>query len=99
MAEKKAQNVVIDGKKYALDSLSDQARAQLNNLRITEGEIDRLNAQLAIAQTARSAYASVLQDELASTSAKQEETTPAKKKAPAKRTSSRRTASSSTRKD
>jgi len=59
--------VTIDGTDYALDSLSEQAKAQLTNLRVVDQEIARLQTQLAIYQTARSAYARVLQDELAQT--------------------------------
>ncbi len=57
--------VTIDNKPYPLDSLSAQARAQIVNLQAVEAEIARLQQQLAFAQTARSAYASVLKSELA----------------------------------
>ena len=52
--------ITIDNKPYELDSLSDEAKQQLQMLQITEAEIGRLNAQLAIAQTARIAYANAL---------------------------------------
>jgi len=52
--------ITIDNKNYDLDSLSDEAKQQLQMLQITEAEIGRLNAQLAIAQTARIAYANAL---------------------------------------
>ncbi|MGM0534446.1 MAG: DUF6447 family protein [Pseudomonadota bacterium] len=58
------QTVTIDGKEYALDSLSEDARNQVVNLRVTDQEISRLNQQLAIAQTARTAYANALKKEL-----------------------------------
>jgi hypothetical protein len=57
--------IKIDGKDYDTDKLSAQARAQLTSLQVTDAEIQRLQIQLAIAQTARSAYAKALQDELA----------------------------------
>lgn len=57
--------IKIDGKDYDTDRLSAQARAQLTSLQVTDAEIQRLQIQLAIAQTARSAYAKALQDELA----------------------------------
>lgn len=57
--------LTIDGKEYALDALSDTARTQIVNLRITDQEIARLQTQLAIAQTARIAYANALAGELA----------------------------------
>lgn len=61
------QTVTIDGKEYALDSLSEDARNQVVNLRVTDQEISRLNQQLAIAQTARTAYANALKKELDAT--------------------------------
>lgn len=62
MAEQ--QKITIDNQEYALDDLSDNAKAQLANLRVVDTEISRLQQQLAIAQTARNSYASVLRDEL-----------------------------------
>lgn len=56
--------ITIDGKEYALDALSANARAQIVNLRITDQEIARLQTRLAIAQTARAAYAQALSAEL-----------------------------------
>lgn len=61
------QKVTIDGTDYALDSLSDQAKAQLTNLRVTDQEIARMQAQLAIFQTARASYARALKEELEKT--------------------------------
>lgn len=64
MAKDKAQTVTIDGNEYNVSELSENARNQLVNLRVTDQEIQRLNQQLAIAQTARTAYAHALKDEL-----------------------------------
>lgn len=63
MAKKNA-TITIDGKEYAADDLSDNARTQIANLRVTDQEIARLQAQLAIAQTARMTYAGALKAEL-----------------------------------
>ena len=60
------QTITIDGKEYALDSLSEAAKAQLTNLRVVDQEISRLQQQQAIAQTARNAYANALKAELPS---------------------------------
>ncbi len=60
------QNFTIDGTEYPLTSLSDEARSQLHMLRITDQEIQRLQWQLAIAQTARNAYAQALKTTLPS---------------------------------
>jgi len=58
--EAKPSAITIDGNDYALDDLSADARAQIVNLRVTDQEIARLQTQLAIAQTARAAYAQAL---------------------------------------
>jgi hypothetical protein len=50
----------IDNKDYELESLSDDARAQLASLQYVDAEVIRLQAQLAAMQTARNAYASAL---------------------------------------
>lgn len=64
MAEQTQQQITIDGTEYRADDLSETARQQVMNLRVTDQEISRLNQQLAIAQTARTAYANALKKEL-----------------------------------
>ena len=59
-----AKTVTIDGKEYNLEKLSDAAKSQLGNIQITDQEISRLQQRLAIAKTARQAYARALQGEL-----------------------------------
>jgi len=54
--------IKIDGKDFDTETLSDSARAQLVSLQATDAEIQRLQIQLAIAQTARNAYAKALQE-------------------------------------
>ena len=54
----------IDSKPYDLDALSEEAKSHLNMMQATDVEIQRLNLQLAIAQTARNAYASALKQKL-----------------------------------
>lgn len=56
--------IKIDNKDYDTDKLSEDARKQLVNLRLTDQEIQRVQMQLAIAQTARIAYAKALQASL-----------------------------------
>ena len=56
--------ITIDGQEYDLDSLSEDIKSQVQMLQLTDEEISRLNVQLAIAQTARSAYARSLQQAL-----------------------------------
>jgi hypothetical protein len=67
MMEPKAEfgkGVTIDGVTYKFSDLNENARKQLINVRVTDQEIARLNQQLAIAQTARAAYAMALAQEL-----------------------------------
>ena len=56
--------IKIDGKEYDLSTLPEDVRSQLNNVRACDGEIRRLNAQLAIVQTARAAYGRALTEAL-----------------------------------
>jgi len=58
------QTLTIDGTEYNLADLSDNAKQQVANLRVTDTEIDKLKQQLAIYQTARTAYARALSEEL-----------------------------------
>jgi hypothetical protein len=56
--------ITIDGKEYSKRDLSEKARAHIVNLHVVDQEITRLKLQIAIAQTARAAYASALKAEL-----------------------------------
>ena len=67
-----AKIVNIDNKEYPFDSLSDTAKTQLLNLRVVDKEIARLKVQLAIAQTARSVFASGVKNNLPATPAARE---------------------------
>lgn len=56
--------ITIDNKPYELDSLSNEAKAQLVSLQFVDAELARLQAQVAALQTARMAYAKALQESL-----------------------------------
>ncbi len=56
--------LTLDGKEYKMSDLTDAAKAQIQNIQITDAEIQRLNTLLAIAQTARNTYLQSLQSEL-----------------------------------
>ena len=58
------QKVTIDDKEYDLDKLSDDAKNQLVSLQYVDGELQKLNAQAAVLQTARIAYAQALKEAL-----------------------------------
>jgi hypothetical protein len=64
MANSNEQTLTIDNVEYKLSDLSDNAKNQLMNIRVTDQEITRLQQQLAIAQTARVAYSNALKAEL-----------------------------------
>ena len=57
--------IMIDGKEYDLNSLSEEAKAQLVSIQFVDGELARLNAQAAALQTARMAYSKELSGMLA----------------------------------
>ncbi len=56
--------IKIDDKEYDLDKLSEEARSQLLNLQFVDAELQRLNAQAAVLQTARAAYSKALNEAL-----------------------------------
>jgi K+/H+ antiporter YhaU regulatory subunit KhtT len=58
--DKKMAFIKIDNKDYDTEQLSDEAKNQLTNVQLTDQEIKRLQALLAIAQTARNTYAQAL---------------------------------------
>lgn len=64
--EPNLSTIKIDSIEYNTDSLPLEALQQLQMLQATDAEISRLNNQLAIAQTARIAYANALKAALAS---------------------------------
>jgi hypothetical protein len=52
--------IKINNQDYNTDTLPDAAKQQLEMLALTDAEIRRLQTQLAIAQTAKNAYAQAL---------------------------------------
>ena len=52
---------MIENKEYDVEHLSDEAKAQLTNLKFIDVELARLHAQVAVMQTARIAYFKELQ--------------------------------------
>lgn len=70
MSDTPEQVVTIGGKQFKMSDLSDTAKNQLVNIRVTDREIERLEQQLSIFKTARSAYTNALLTELSETEAK-----------------------------
>lgn len=64
MADEQKQTITIDGTEYNVADLSENVRSQVVNLRVTDAEIEKLKQKLAIFQTARTAYAKALGEEL-----------------------------------
>jgi cell division protein ZapA (FtsZ GTPase activity inhibitor) len=52
--------ITIDNQNYELETLSDEAKNQLVSLQFVDAELQRLNAQAAVLQTARVAYVNAL---------------------------------------
>ena len=52
--------VTIDEVEYAVDSLSDEAKAQFSSLQFVDQKLAQLQAEVAVYQTARIGYANAL---------------------------------------
>jgi len=64
MSEDKHQKINIDGKEYVVSELSENARAQVTNLQFVDAQIQQLNNEWAVADTARIGYTNALKSEL-----------------------------------
>jgi hypothetical protein len=56
--------VTIDGRDFDLDTLSDEAKKQAHNIQVIDNELQRLQTQVLIHQTARNAFVIALQQAL-----------------------------------
>ena len=67
MAKKKTkENIIkIDDVEYKLDHLSEDAKAQIASIQFVDAQLQQLNNELAVADTARIGYTNALQVELA----------------------------------
>lgn len=65
MAESSDQKIMIDEVEYSLSDLSDNAKAQLANIQFVDAQIQQLNNEWAVADTARIGYTNALKAELA----------------------------------
>lgn len=64
MAAETDQTITIDDVEYNLSDLSDNARAQLANIQFVDAQIQQLNNEWAVADTARMGYTAALKAEL-----------------------------------
>ena len=65
MAEGTDQTIKIDEVEYKLSDLSDNAKAQLANIQFVDAQLQQLNKEWAVADTARMGYTNALKAELA----------------------------------
>ena len=64
MAEGADQKITIDEVEYNLSNLSDNAKAQLANIQFVDAQIQQLNNEWAVSDTARMGYTNALKAEL-----------------------------------
>jgi hypothetical protein len=56
--------IKIDDTEYELENLSEKAKGQLTSIQFVDNEVARLQAKIAVLQTARMAYSKTLQNEI-----------------------------------
>jgi cell division protein FtsB len=56
--------ITVDEIEYNTEDLSDNGKAQLASLQFLEAQMNKLNAEIAVYETARNSYMSVLKSEL-----------------------------------
>ena len=64
MTEGTARKIMIDEQEYDLNDLSDNAKAQIANIQFVDAQIQQLNNEWAVADTARIGYSNALKAEL-----------------------------------
>ena len=64
MANSTDQKITIDGKEYNLNNLSETAKAQLINIQFVDAQLQQLNNELAVADTAKIGYLNALKQEI-----------------------------------
>ena len=68
MAKKKTnEEITIDGNKYKIDDLTDSAKAQILNIQFVDAQLQQLQNEWAVCDTARIGYTNALKNEVAST--------------------------------
>lgn len=63
--DEKVKTIKIDDVEYKLDDLSDNAKAQLANIQFVDAQLQQLNNEWAVSDTARIGYTNALKVELA----------------------------------
>ena len=66
MAKKKTkEEITIDGTKYNVDDLSENAKAQILNIQFVDAQLQQLQNEWAVCDTARIGYTNALKKEVA----------------------------------
>lgn len=65
--ENNKPKVSIDGVEYLISEMSDNAKAQITNIQFVDAQIQQLNNEWAVADTARIGYTRALKAELEKT--------------------------------
>jgi hypothetical protein len=63
--DKNAQKITIDDVEYNLKDLSEDVKAQLANIQFVDAQLQQLNNEWAVSDTARIGYTNALKAELA----------------------------------
>ncbi len=59
-----SQKITVDDVEYNLDDLSDEAKTQILNIQFVDAQLQQLNNELAVSDTARIGYTNALKAEL-----------------------------------
>lgn len=62
--DENAKKITIDDVEYSLDELSDNAMAQLTSIQFVDAQLQQLNNEWAVSDTARIGYTNALKAEL-----------------------------------
>ena len=63
--DESVQKITIDNIEYDLDTLSDEAKVQITNIQFVDSQLQQLNNEWAVSDTARIGYTNALKAELA----------------------------------
>jgi DNA repair ATPase RecN len=67
MSDRPGGTLTLDGQRYEIDSLSDEARNVVRSIQFCDDEIAQLQRRQAALQTARQAYLAELRNQLGTT--------------------------------
>ena len=62
--DKSEKKIIIDDIEYDFDKISDSAKAQIANIQFVDAQLQQLNNELAVSDTARIGYTNALKSEL-----------------------------------